>query len=175
MTEKDEGERGLEYRHWLMGEVDRLMAGPEKPHLFDVLAKLRVPRANFLANSGHPVIAKWLADSRDRVLLNPVPGGLPDLEAIKTNTVMGLSLAGLDYKLEQMVAQADPTTPDGQQLILKLADLRSKHLPKTTKVETDKGPKQEEIAAELNKLRARRQALLDKQADAARENESDVE
>ena len=163
MTEKDDTERGLEYRHWLMNEVDRLMAGADKPHLFDVLAKLKVPRANFLANSGHPVIAKWLADSRDRVLLNPVPGGLPDLEAIKTNTVMGLSLAGLDYKLEQMVAQADPTTPEGQALLLKLADLRSKLLPKTTEVKQQEGPKTEEVVAELNRLRVQREKLLDAQ------------
>jgi hypothetical protein len=171
-TPMNNEERGLEYRHWIMLEVERLMKAPDKPHLFDVLYKLKVPRALFLANASHPAIAKWLQESEGRLLLHPVPGGLPDLGTIKESRVVGMSMAGLDTKLEQVIAQADPTTEEGRRMIVKLAELQAKMLPKTIETTERKVP-EEDILAELKAAEAKTKRLLEKRAEINEQNMSD--
>ena len=160
LERKPSGEDLSAYRHWVMTEVDRLMSGDKDLHILDALHKLGIPRALFLANISHPVIRKWWDDSKTRALIH-APGQLPDLETVKERTAFGLSQAGLGEKLAIMTALADPTTEEGAEMLLKLATLQAKLLPKTQKVQkADPTAEDKEVMDELRRIRKEREQLL---------------
>lgn len=153
------------YRHWVMGEIERLMSDGET-HVLDAMHKLGLPPAIMYANLSHPVWRDWERVSRSRQLLHP-PGELPCLETLRDRAALGLTAAGLDHKLQVMAALADPSTEEGQKVVLELAKLRNQMLPKkvTQKQEGD-SVRDEEVRAELKRIREERQRLIEMQEQA---------
>ena len=158
------------YRHQKMEQIAKLVEGPRALHLFDALHVCGLPRALFLANMNDPVIRAWYDASVHRALIH-APGEMPDLETIRDRNAQGIAAGGLGEKLTIMTALADPTTVEGAEMLLKIADLQAKWLPKTTKVQNS-GPSIEDskVREELAKIRKEREMLLDMQEQATDAN-----
>ncbi len=132
-------------------------------HLYDAARKAGISRALAIANVGSdPDFRRWMEMSKELPLVSCTQEqALASVEDVRLGSIQGMTDAGLDAKLEQLVALSDPETSEGAKIILQLANHRAKLMPSQQQVQRQdvremKDPV--EIKAKLAKVRAAREA-----------------
>ena len=167
--EKRDREGSLVRREQILDSVSSLFNHPSCPHILDVMDKLSLPKSLFYANLDRDPWKSWWKASQSRTLINGVDGyNISDPAMARDRLISDLSKSGLHDKLLTLLSLADPTTKEGADIILKVANLHVKMMPKDR---VEKRPR-EQGRAEVEIQMKRREALLERREELLGAQES---